>query len=92
MIVWSGGQVLLPNRENLHRVSAQAEQGKLEEIEHWKAQIQQAQEYHAKLTQKRSLLVLQSKERFNEYIEVKGNIRVFMRIRPLIDRDREEKA
>ncbi|CAD7941318.1 unnamed protein product [Amoebophrya sp. A25] len=64
-----------------------AEITKLAEIEEWKAKIEEARAYHAKLTQKRSLLVLRTKERFNEYIEVKGNIRVFVRIRPLLENE-----
>lgn len=63
----------------------------MEEIDSWKKSIDEARRYMEALTKKRSLLVLQSKERFNEYMEVKGNIRVFVRIRPLLGGSSEEK-
>eukprot|EP00392_Amoebophrya_sp_AT5.2_P002715 g2720.t1 len=68
-----------------------AEMAKYAEIEEWKKKIEEARTYAAKVSQKRSLLVLRTKERFNEYIEVKGNIRVFVRIRPLAEGGNEGK-
>ncbi|CAD7956137.1 unnamed protein product [Amoebophrya sp. A120] len=67
------------------------EMAKLKEIESWKARIEEAQLYKQKIQQKRSLLVLKTKERFNEYIEVKGNIRVFVRIRPMTPAEESNK-
>jgi hypothetical protein len=49
-----------------------------------KSLIDEARVYHKRLEVERSLLVLKTKQRFNEYIEVKGNIRVFVRIRPVL--------
>lgn len=57
---------------------------KLGQLDSLKRLIVEAQQYHKKLEVERSMLVLQTKQRFNEYIEVKGNIRVFVRIRPIV--------